>query len=464
MKCIFTAMTAIFATLYACQPSGTLDVDTPPLSLELVGEDWGQPAEAEDLDPDPDVLHAKFVVADHVHTVDGLPFDGYAYNGQTPGPTLRAKLGDTLIVEVENLLDQETTIHWHGMHVPFEMDGVPYTIDPIGPGESFTYTFTLNQTGTYWYHPHINTEGQLDRGLYGMVIIEDDEEPTADEELVLVFDGWDELADHDHPDGWSLIHEHGADAIIERWRVNGQVSSTLEVEGGQVVRARILNASNGGYLALDGPGMRQIASDQGFLSAPREEMPLLLASGDRVEVEILVGEDDVVLQALPYTLNGGSTWGEVQDVLTLKVNAPAPAPEPIQWPFSMAVPTSDPGHTDIYYVFSGSAREGTWLINGQTWSGGVDDEVPLGAELMIELRNLSPTEHPFHMHGHQFEVISVDGIAPEHRVMEDTINVAIRQTVRLKMIAENPGYWMIHCHILSHAHKGMMTLLHVLDD
>lgn len=112
------------------------------------------PPEAEDLDEDPDVLHVRLVAAPFSHTlvVDGEPYalEGYAYNGQIPGPTLRAKRGDTVIVELENELPDPTTLHWHGLSVPHEMDGHTWMMDPVEAGGSFTYTFTLEQSGTAW--------------------------------------------------------------------------------------------------------------------------------------------------------------------------------------------------------------------------------------------------------------------------------------------------------------------------
>ncbi len=129
--------------------------------------------------------------------------------------------------------------------------------------------------------------------------------------------------------------------------------------------------------------------------------------------------------------------------------------------WSNRAPTPDPTHTDVLYTLTGSDHEGVWLINGQTFSQMTPTTVPLESTRVIEVRNLSRTEHPFHLHGHGFEVLSTDGVPPPHYTFEDTINVKIRQRVRLLLRADNPGDWMAHCHILPHAGSGMMTVLRV---
>ena len=115
-------------------------------------------------------------------------------------------------------------------------------------------------------------------------------------------------------------------------------------------------------------------------------------------------------------------------------------------------------------VLSGSARTGAWFISGERFPDVTVEELALGADVVVEVRNLSASEHPFHLHGHDFEVLSVDGIPPELRLVEDTINVRVHQRVRLRLLADNPGDWMAHCHILPHADEGMMTVLRVLAD
>lgn len=444
-----------------CGPVETTSAPPPPL---------GSPPDAVDRDPDPDVLHVGLVAAPAVHTVGGLEIPGYAYDGQTPGPTLRARVGDTVVLDLRSELPDPTTVHFHGMAVPYAMDGVTWSTDPIPPGGQFTYTFTATHAGTFWYHPHFDTAGQVDRGLYGVLVVEAPEEPPLPERI-LVFDAWDETPE-------DAASEHAHDAALPRlWTVNGVVSPRLDVPAGEVVRARLLNASNHGFLLLDWPGMVVIAGDQGLNAEPLGPGQWLLAPGDRAEVLFRVGTDPQPIATRPYGLAGlatspptppaeseGKPPAEGPSDQLLFTLAPRGTETVTPWPelpFSGQAHTPDPGTTDIVYVLSGDGAEDTWLINGESYPDVTPETLPLGTEAVLEVRNLSSTEHPFHVHGHAFEVLSVDGRPPLTRRVEDTIDVRIRETVRLRLVADNPGEWMVHCHILEHAHS-MMTVLRVV--
>jgi FtsP/CotA-like multicopper oxidase with cupredoxin domain len=150
-------------------------------------------------------------------------------------------------------------------------------------------------------------------------------------------------------------------------------------------------------------------------------------------------------------------------VLQVLVESPSPASAGLNWPFTGSEVTSDPTYSDIVYAFSGSDRKGVWLINGERFPNVTIEEVALGTEPIVEVRNLSPSEHPFHIHGVHFEVLSVNGVPPPLQRIEDTWNLKIRERLRIRIIADNPGDWMTHCHILPHATDGMMTVLRVLD-
>ena len=416
-----------------------------------------EPPAAEDLDPDPTVLKVSFNATVQMLLVDGPPVLGFAYNQQVPGPTLRARVGDTFELALSNQLDDPTTIHWHGVHVPFAMDGVTWQQDPIQPGETFTYTFQLTHPGTYWYHPHFNTSQQVDRGLYGALIVEDPADPKPDTDVVLLFDDWNE-----YTGGHDGGHDHGAHrAIARRWTVNGQTQPTITLQGGTWARVRLVNVSNSAYLELQWPNLVLIGGDQGLLPAAQTPSSVVLTPGDRADAVWLVGEKGFTVRSLPHTLMGGSTYGEVLDVVTVAVDAPAPAPQMPDFPFPDKTPSPDPKRADIVYVFSGSDHTGEWRINGEKFPDVTVETVPLGAEVIVEVRNLSPTEHPFHLHGMPFEVLSRNDVPVPYYQLEDTINVRIRETVRVRVMADNPGDWMAHCHILPHAGGGMMTVLRV---
>lgn len=436
--------------------TGEPDLPTPDMPAEVPRPELGSPAEAEDLDPDPDVVRVELTAAPFRYEIDGETVDGWAYNGQIPGPTIRLKRGDTLVVDFHNGLGNDTTVHWHGLHVPFEMDGVTWMGAPVEPGGEFTYTFTVDQAGTYWYHPHVDTERQLDLGLYGVIVVEDPAEPTPDEELIVVFDSWGEHLG-DQSDGGS---HHGLDGADLRWTANGLIDPVYPAEAGTTVRVRAVNVSNAGYVDLSWPDMRIVAADQGLLADPETPESAAIVPSDRVDGEWSIADGfDVV--ARPFSLLGEPTVGEDLRLFEVTVDAPGEPPEALDWPFDGAEPTPDPGYTDVLYAFHGDPHTGNWTINGELFPDITIESLDLDSWSVIELRNVSQTAHPFHLHGHAFEVLSVDGEPPPFRRLEDTFDVAPYSIVRLGLLADNPGWWMAHCHILPHVEGGMMTVLHV---
>jgi FtsP/CotA-like multicopper oxidase with cupredoxin domain len=439
-------MTPLLALVIACRPAveSAAPADpaspaptTPPVTTPPEAP-IGSPSSAEDLDPADGSVSYALTAAPATWASGGVLVDGYAYDGQVPGPTLRARVGDTVTVTLTNTLPDPTTIHWHGVSVPWAMDGATWMDDPVAPGATFTYTFVAERAGTFWYHPHFDTERQVDLGLYGMFVVEDPTDPpVAALELVL-----DTVASADAPAGG-----HGGAA--SGWTVNSAAQGGRAKVTTGPARVRLVNTSNDGYAALVGP-LRVIGADQGLAAAIVEEPLLVLAPGDRAELELLA---TTTLTLTPYSVDGGAAWGEPTPLITVEV----PSSEPAAWAVSGAAPSLDPGVTDVTYTLQGSGD--VWLINGEIWPDVTIERLPLGASAVIEVRNLSAANHPFHLHGHAFEVLSVDGVAPTSRRIEDTLDVAIRQTVRLLLVADNPGEWMAHCHILPHAHDGMMTVL-----
>lgn len=430
--------------------------DVPDLPAPDERPELRSPAEAEDLDPAPGVVRVSLTAAPHSFEVAGEIVEGWAYNGQVPGPTIRVQRGDTLIVEFHNGLEDSTTIHWHGLHVPFAMDGVTWQGEAIGPGEDFVYTFEVDQAGTYWYHPHVDTDRQVDLGLYGVIVAEDPADPVPDRELVVVFDSWgeyalDEANDADH---------HGLDGAKLEWTANGLVDPVFPALAGERIRVRMVDVANAGYLDLTWPDLRHIGSDQGLLPALSQPASVVLAPGDRMDAEWRIADGfDVV--GLPYSLLGAPAIDDEVRLFEVGVEAPGAPGAALEYPFDGAPPTPDPGWTDIVYAFHGDPHTGKWTINGELFPDITMQMLPIGVWSVIELRNISQSAHPFHLHGHAFEVLTVDGEAPEFRVFEDSFDVAPYSIVRLGLLPDNPGEWMAHCHILPHVEGGMMTMLMV---
>lgn len=435
--------------LLGCTRSAPVEVQTRRAGLAAL-------TPAIDLDPAPDRIRVELVAR---QSPDGR----YTYNDISPGPVIRGRVGDTLTVALDNQLDRPTTIHWHGVDVPWEMDGVAWMGAPVAAGAQFEYQFELKHPGTFWYHPHFDTERQVDAGLYGMLIVEAPAEPAV-EELLLVFDADQEYQAHidELPDQDPGRPAHGHAGRALRWTVNGEAAPTRwTAQGGQTYRVRMVNVASTGYLAVRWPDMRQLAADQGLLPAAATPDQVVLAPGDRAEFEWAIGMQGFTVERLPFSINGGRTWADPVPLIEVAVDTPAAAPAPVNWPFPGGAPTPDPGYADFVYTFHGSDRTGVWLINGERFPNVTIAEVDRGARPVIEVRNMSASNHPFHIHGMRFEVLAIDGVAPPQRRIEDTVDIGIRERWRMRLMPDTPGDWMLHCHILPHADDGMMTVLRV---
>ena len=445
--------------LGACAPEPAADKPWPVPPLSELPVPSGsvsipEPETAPDLDPADGIVAVSLVADEMSFERAGIAIDGYAFNGQVPGPTIRAKVGDVLEVEVTNDLDQDTTVHWHGLEVPWEQDGITWMSDPIAPGETRLYTFPLTHAGTFWYHPHMDVAHQVDWGLYGALVVTDPSEPTTDVDRVFVLDDW--CAPHAEEEAKD---EHHADTTEGVWTVNGVAGGQVVLEAGTTTRARFLNVSNHGYVDLD-LGGRVIANDQGLADALGDEA--ILGPGDRIEVEWDAGTTAWDVIDHPYTLAGATTgWMADQTLFHVAVEGTASTAAPVDWPFADDVPTADPRETDVLYVLQGDGD--SMLINGEVYPDVTIQEIPLGAPSIVEVRNLSATEHTFHLHGMRFEILSIDGVPPTKATFEDTVNLPIRSVARLQVVPPNAGDWMAHCHILDHEDVGMMTVLRVTD-
>jgi FtsP/CotA-like multicopper oxidase with cupredoxin domain len=318
----------------------------------------------------------------------------------------------------------------------------------------------VTQAGTFWYHPHFDTAHQVDHGLYGVLVVEDPAEPSVDRDLVLVLDDWGQLQEEEEEEEED---EHHGDSVEGWWTVNGVVDPAFPVTGGETLRLRLVNTSNHGYLDLSLVGARVLARDQGLLSRVETTAQEVLAPGDRVELEVRPGDADLALLDAPYSLNGGTALGDPEPRVHLTISDPTVPADPIEWPTQTEAPTLDPGRTDITWTFQGSIHGDNWMISGEQFPNVTIPQALLGDELIVEVRNLSATEHPFHLHGMHFEVLSINGEAPGSKTVEDTLNIPLYSAARLRVIADNPGDWMAHCHILPHAEGGMMTVLRVLE-
>ena len=391
---------------------------------------------------------------------DGRTVRGWGYDGQVPGPVLEARVGDVLVVRLTNRLPEPTTIHWHGLRLPSPMDGTEDVQRPIEPGESFEYRFRLPDAGTFWYHPHFDETVQLERGLYGVLVVRGDDEPVTDRERVLVLDDLklDRKGRIAPPGGW-LERHNGREGGVRL--VNGLAEPELAISAGQVERWRILNAASARYvrLSIGGHAFRLIASDGGLLESPETVTEVLLAPSDRVEIAVgpFSSGESIAIESLAYDRGVGK--GRMQRFATLRVGPPAPSKAAIPERLRAIEPLVEAGVVPTRTVHLGgrmSLRRGVdFLVNGEMHHH--DHAVHVGDLEVWDVVNETPIDHPFHLHGFFFQVLDVNGRAPEFRSWEDTVNVPRKGRVRIAWrVDDRPGRWMYHCHILEHHAAGMM--------
>ena len=395
----------------------------------------------------------------------GRVVSGYSFNGQTPGPVIEAKQGIPLEIQLTNNLPEPTVIHWHGLRVPAAMDGTEVVQRPVQPGETFTYRFTPPDAGTFWYHPHSNETVQLEKGLYGALIVRGDDEPLLDGERVLVLDDlkiswwgkwWGKLAGFNN-----LLDRHnGREGNIRL--VNGKAEPELTIAAGQVERWRIINAASARYvrLSIGGKPFRLLGTDGGLIEAPVEVAEVLLAAADRVDLAVgpFTEGEVLAIEALPY--NRGTGQRKTERFATLKVGAAQPSTAVIPQRLRTIEPlVTGPVTPSRTVKLSGrmSLRRGfDFLINDEMHHHA--EPVQVGELQVWDIVNVAPIDHPFHLHGFFFQVLAVNGAPPPWRSWEDVVNVPAKSTVRITWLPDDrPGSWMYHCHILEHHAAGMMA-------
>ena len=428
------------------------------------------------LSNQPGLFKAELTAAPlQVELLPGKPTTFWAYNGSVPGPLIEAREGDSVEIRFTNHLAQPSTIHWHGLPVPPEQDGNPH--DPVPPGGERTYSFNLpkGSAGTYWYHPHPHghTAEQAFRGLAAPFIVRAAVDPLAEiserhlliSDLKLNADG--SIADNDAND-WMNGRE-GQFVLI-----NGQHQPTLELHGAE--RWRLWNAFNARYLRLNlgGHSFSLVGSDGGLLEQPQTMTEILLAPAERIEIIVQPGSEKRQF-ALTAEIYERHKMGKVaaERVITLAQVSLA-AGQPVNLPNKLReIVDLGPATAQKRVVFSENMRMSNgqhqmdFLVNDQRFDmQRVDLSSQLGEVEEWELVNDSHMDHPFHIHGCQFQVLEyeLDGVktpAP-YRAWKDTINLRPRQTIRVKMAQPFKGLRMFHCHILEHENQGMMGMLEVI--
>jgi FtsP/CotA-like multicopper oxidase with cupredoxin domain len=393
--------------------------------------------------------------------VPGTKTRAWGYNGQIPGPVLEGQTGDVLEIRFTNRLPQATNIHWHGLRVPAAMDGTEMVQRSVAPGETLVYRFRLPDAGTFWYHPHSNETVQLEMGLYGALIVRGPNEPQLDAERVFVLDDV-RLDKQGQIAAFGSIVEHHDGREGDTRLVNGRAEPVLEIAAGQVERWRFINASSARYirLSIGGKPFKLLGTDGGLLEAPVTMNEILVATADRVDIAVgpFGAGEELALEALQYKRRI-IRERKTERFATLRVGPPRPSaariPERLRRIEPLAPANASPNRTVKLGITLSLRRLVDFVINRERHHQ--DKPVKAGELQVWDVVNTTLMDHPFHLHGFFFQVLSVNGEPPAWRSWEDVVNVPPRAKVRIAWLPDDrPGSWMYHCHILEHHASGMM--------
>lgn len=414
----------------------------------------------------------------------------WAYNASVPGPVLRRPLGERLELDFENALEQATTVHWHGLRVPNDMDGVPVlTQAPVVPGGRFRYAFTLRNSGTYWYHPHFQSAEQLDRGLHGVIIVEDPHPPRVDRELLWVLDDWRLDPKGQIVADFGDLHDASHQGRFGNTAsVNGRVPEDLEVQAGERIRLRLVNVANAWIFGLDfGAHTPAIIAYDGHAVMPHPPPGGLVTLGPAQRVDIILdmsaapGERFEVVDRY-YPRQQYKLLDLVYAAKRLRDKAPTDKIALAAPDLAMPNLATAERHT---ITFSGGAMGGmrsarldgeetgirtlarqgkVWAVNGVVASRHDQPallELALGRSYIIDFVNDTAFSHPIHLHGHPVLVLEANGSIPPRTTWRDTLLMGPRSRASVALLADNPGRWMLHCHIPEHQEAGMMAVVDV---
>jgi FtsP/CotA-like multicopper oxidase with cupredoxin domain len=461
-------------------------------------------AEARRRKPGAKVVDAALTLRPQRIDLGGPVVDTWAFGATVPGPTLRVRAGDVLRVAVSNALPAASSVHWHGIALRNDMDGAAdLTQKRIPTGGSFRYEFTVPDPGTYWYHPHVGV--QLDRGLYGPLIVDDPHEPGGyDVEFVVVLDDWLDgtgttpdamlaklrkgmsssgMGDMNGMNGGSgdgmsmsgmssmILGGDAGDIDYPHYLVNGRVPTapvTLSANPGQRARIRLVNAGGDTAfrVALGGHRMTVTHTD-GFPVSPVDTDALLVGMGERYDVRVTLTDGVFPLVAVAEGKKG-------QGLALVRTGAGTVPPATVRpaeldrkvagqadLTVTEAVRLSDkaPDRT-ISVDLTGTMSAYDW---GMHWTDDVGASgfqnrpftVRQGERVRLRMVNQTTMFHPMHLHGHTFQVRGSGGAGAR----KDTVIVLPKQTVTADLVADNPGQWRYHCHNVYHGEAGMMGVL-----
>jgi len=424
--------------------------------------------------------------------------DVWCYNDTVPGPEIRVRQGDRVRIRFDNSLAEESTIHWHGVRLPNEMDGVPgLTQKPVSPGSTFVYEFDAIDAGTFWYHPHQRGFEQVGRGLYGSLIVEEPNPVRVDRDLTWVLDDWRLMKSAAISDDFANGHDMSHDGRVGNTvTINGRIPDTFEVRKGERIRLRLVNAANARIFGLDfsehNPVVIALDGQPVSPHTPRDGR-ILLGPAMRADLILDMPHDPGFRSTVTDVFYRDREYRFI-DIQYLETPLRKQTPN---WPMELeSNPLPEPDLNDSIrheVQFTGGMMGGMvlkqmgiepknnadgktesmmsmmhsnkiWFINGVAAEGHVMEPMltlQRNRHYIIDMTNATAWHHPMHLHGHSFRVLTRNGKPTRYQEWQDTVLMAPRERVEIALVADNPGDWMFHCHVLEHMAAGMMGVIRV---
>jgi FtsP/CotA-like multicopper oxidase with cupredoxin domain len=384
-----------------------------------------------------------------------------AYNGQVPGPVLRARAGRRVTVDVWNDTHDRDIVHWHGFHVPPEVDGAYEEGTPAVPPRGFQrYEFTAAPGGTRWYHSHDTPGRNLKKGTYtgqfGIFIVDAGEDPGSyDLDVPILLHEWEPRFTTTGP----------LDVQFRTFSINGKMlgyAEPLRVRSSQRALLRIVNASAtlSHRLALAGHVFRVVALDGNPVPRPGAARVVELAPGERVDAIVDMNNPGVWILGEVDPVQRTAGMGLVVEYADRSGAPQWSPPGPFPWDYTVFGADGPPGDPDehLTLVFKATDDGHHWTINGRSYPHTDPIVVAEGRRYRWLLDNQSANDHPVHLHRHTFELVRFAG-KPLSGILKDVVVVPAWKQVEIDVRADQPGLSLFHCHQQFHMDMGFMALM-----
>jgi len=466
------------------------------------------------------VVHRQLRASPRTIDLGGQLVSTWAFADQVPGSEIRVNVGDELRVDLLNDLPRPTSVHWHGLALRNDMDGVPsVTMAPVAAGDSFAYSFVVPDAGTYWFHPHVGV--QLDTGLYAPLIVEDpDEDAPYEADVTLVLDDWtdglgdtpDDILARSRADGMRMtsstmgsesppgmegmegmagMDASGAtttgstsgvvnatqplgsdtgDVSYAAHLINGRLPSdpfVVSSRVGQRLRVRLINAgADTAYRVAIGGHRLTVTHSDGFPVEPVTVDAVMLGMGERYDLLVEAGDGVFPIVAVAEGKDDPSALALLR---TASGSTPPPQVRPAELtgrllsyadlqPTQAVTLRTDTPDREMQVRLQMVDGGRAWTLNGRAYPDYAALPVSKGERVRLNLINETMMFHPMHLHGHTFALSAVNGVAARGP-RKDTVNVLPMQSVSIDLDADNPGQWLLHCHNAYHGEQGMMTVM-----